>query len=251
MKWTGGEYDAWYIRRKGAEQSLRGFENWHFVEGAFIHFMIGGVLHWLGLVDIALPREMGSGEKVYPTAFRFTRTAERFLLGEDLIEGRNARGKVHVRSNAQIHIHESASRTLRYQIARFCQWEGYKHGVYYYRVTPASLQRAKSQGLSSGQLIKLLRKTSVGIPKNLERAIGRWDSNGTQARFERYLVLRLGSHSILKALQNSKAAKYLGDPLGSSAVIVKGDAWEKVLNILAELGYLADGDFVSDEEEEN
>ena len=113
------------------------------------------------------------------------------------------------------------------------------------------LQRAKSQGLSSGQLIKLLRKTSVGIPKNLERAIGRWDVNGTQARFERYLVLRLGSPSILKALQNSKAAKYLGDPLGNTAVIVKRDAWEKVLNILAELGYLADGDFVSDEEEEN
>lgn len=43
-------------------------------------------------------------------------------------------------------------------------------------------------------------------------------------------------------LRNSRAARYLGDPLGPTTVVVKSGSGEKVLEILTEMGYL--GEFV-------
>ena len=48
---------------------------------------------------------------------------------------------------------------------------------------------------------------------------------------------------MLKELRASRAARYLGDPLGPTVIIVKAGAWEKVIGALAELGYLAEGNF--------
>jgi len=55
---------------------------------------------------------------------------------------------------------------------------------------------------------------------------------------EHVLVLRLRTPEMLKELRASRAARYLGDPLGPTVVIVKAGAWEKVIGALAELGYL-------------
>jgi hypothetical protein len=57
---------------------------------------------------------------------------------------------------------------------------------------------------------------------------------------EDILVLRLESPDILDALRSSRASRFLGDPLGPAAVVVKQGAWEKVLQALAELGYLGE-----------
>jgi hypothetical protein len=42
----------------------------------------------------------------------------------------------------------------------------------------------------------------------------------------------------LKALQDSRAARFLGIPLGPTAIMVKRGAEEKVLVALLEMGYL-------------
>jgi len=54
------------------------------------------------------------------------------------------------------------------------------------------------------------------------------------------VVLRLSSPKLLTELRKSRAARFLGDPLGPTAVIVQPGAWKKVLAILAELGYLGE-----------
>ena len=53
-------------------------------------------------------------------------------------------------------------------------------------------------------------------------------------------MLRLSSPEILQALRSSRAARFLGETLGPAAVAVKPNAGEKVLAVLAELGYLGE-----------
>ena len=69
----------------------------------------------------------------------------------------------------------------------------------------------------------------------------RWEVSGTEARVETQVVLRLSRPEILEELRrSSKAAKYLGEVLSPTAVIVKSGAIQKVLEALTELGLLAE-----------
>ena len=64
--------------------------------------------------------------------------------------------------------------------------------------------------------------------------------SGTEARAETQVVLRLSKPEILEELRKSKAAKYLGEVLSPTAVVVKSGAIQKVLEALTELGLLAE-----------
>jgi hypothetical protein len=44
----------------------------------------------------------------------------------------------------------------------------------------------------------------------------------------------------MQKVRASRAARFLGEPLGPTAIVVKAGAQEKVLAILAELGYLGE-----------
>jgi hypothetical protein len=76
------------------------------------------------------------------------------------------------------------------------------------------------------------------MPPILIKALERWEAHGTQARIERLLVLRVASPDILQELRASRAARFLGDPLGPTAIVVKPGAADKVFAALAEMGYL-------------
>jgi hypothetical protein len=133
-----------------------------------------------------------------------------------------------------------APRSIRYQVARFCAWEGLAQGDYQYRLTPSSLERARRQGLGSHHLLVLLRRHAMALPPNLVKALEEWETNGSPAHIERLIVLRVKDPEIIQKLRNSRAARFLGDSLGSTTVVVKPGAFEKVLAALAELGHLAD-----------
>jgi hypothetical protein len=243
-----GDYDSWFIRdesRGGA--FLRGFEHWDDVEGELIRFIIAGPMYWLGLVDLATPNRRSNGEldagvpspsKI--TAFRFTNWAERLLSGEVPGGLPEEREPILVRSDAQIRIPRLAPRAARYQLSRFCAWEADADDVYNYRITPASLARAKQQGLTANQLITLLHRYSKAAPPTLLKALERWQKQGVEARLEKLVVLRLSSPKLLQAVRNSKAGRFLGDPLGPTTVVIRSGAWQKVLVILAEMGYLGE-----------
>ena len=69
----------------------------------------------------------------------------------------------------------------------------------------------------------------------------RWEVSGTEARVETQVVLRLSRPEILEELRrSSKAAKYLGEVLSPTAVIVKSGAIQNVLDALTELGLLSE-----------
>jgi len=130
---------------------------------------------------------------------------------------------------------------VRYQIARFCEWDEEKPEGYPYRVTAQSLKHATEQGLKAEQLLSLLVKHTKGnVPPALVKALKRWEVNGTEARAESQTVLRVSRPEVLEELRASKAGRFLGEPLGPTAVIVKSEVVPKIAAALAEMGLLLD-----------
>ena len=230
-----GDYDSWYIRDLHTNVYLRGYEHWDEVEGALIRYILAGPLHWLGIVELASREE---GKPV--TAFRFTPWAV------DLLRGVAPEGlpieeiKLLVSANAQIHASWLAPRAVRYQVSRFCDWLGERQDGYFFQITPASLARSRNQGLRVNYLLSMLTRHAQTVPPTLVKALQRWEEHGSEARIEQAWILRLRTPDQMQKLRDSRASRFLGDLLGPTAVMIKPDAWEKVLSILAEMGYLGE-----------
>jgi hypothetical protein len=234
-----GDYDSWFIKRESDGTYLRGFAYWDSVDGALVKYVIQ-TLHWLGRVDLASPE--GGKEAA---AFRVNRL--RVESGKSEKEG-----KIIVASNGKVTVPRTFSRAVRYQLARFCEWDGFDTpsanasrystiNEYTYRVTAESLRRATEQGLKAGQLLAILVKyTNGAVPPALVKALKRWGVNGPEARVESLHVLRVSKPDIMEEMRRSKAGKYFGEVLSPTAVVVKSGAIQKVLAELAELGLLAE-----------
>jgi hypothetical protein len=223
-----GDYDSWFIRRKADGQYLRGFASWDQVDGALIKYFIVDILPWLGQVDLSVAE--GATE---PTAFKI----------KSNVDGQRSEetGKIHVSSQGVISIPGSAPRVVRYQVSRFCEWDEPKEDVYRYRLSTNSLSRAREQGLKVEHLLALLsRHTDAGIPPSLIKALKRWELNGTEARVQTQVILKVSKPEVLEEMRKSKAAKFLGEVLSPTTVVVKSGAIQKVLEALTELGLLAE-----------
>lgn len=233
-----GDYDSWFIKRASDGQYLRGFASWDQVDGALIKYFITNILHWLGQVDLCIAE--GATE---PTSFQI-------LSSESLIAGKEDK-KLHVSSQGLISIPRLAPRVVRYQVSRFCEWDDVrvakriethsKDDPYRYRLSTNSLTKAKEQGLKVEHLLVLLTKhTDAGVPPSLVKALKRWESNGTEARVQTQIILKVSKPEILEEVRRSRASKFLGEVLSPTTVIIKGGAVQKVMEVLTELGLLTE-----------
>ncbi|HUE99629.1 MAG TPA: helicase-associated domain-containing protein [Anaerolineales bacterium] len=227
------DYDSWFIRRESDGQYLRGFASWDQVDGALIRYFITKILYWLGQVDLCIAEAAGE-----PASFRIINSESPITSREDK--------KLKISSQGLISIPRLAPRVVRYQVARFCEWGDPKDDIYRYRVSTNSLTRAKEQGLRVEHLLTLLAKYSdAGIPPTLTKALKRWEVNGTEARVQTQVILKVSKPEVLEEMRKSKAARFLGEVLSPTTVIVKGGAIQKVMDALTELGLLAE---ISNEE---
>ena len=222
-----GDYDTWFIKREADGSYLRGFVSWDDVDGALIRFVIADVMHRLGLVDLA-----SAAADEAPSAFR--------VRGESASSPSSSEGgRLYIGSQGRIAAARDVARAVRYQLSRFCEWDAPLEDKYRYRITPESLTRARRQGLKVEHLLALLASHSdAGIPPVLVKALKRWDKNGSEARAEARVVLKVSKPQILDELRRSKAARFLGEALGPTTVIIKKGAVQKVAEAMAELGLL-------------
>lgn len=230
-----GDYDSWFIKRAADGVYLRGFASWDEVDGALIRYLVTGPLYWLGRVELAAPED---SDTVTAFCIRGKVESQPSQVRAAALE---EKGKLAVASSGRISVPRLFPRAVRYQIARFCEWEEARPEEYRYRVTPASLRRVARQGLKVGPLLSLLAKNAVAeIPPAFVRALKRWEANGTEARVEVQTVLRVSRPEVLDELRKSRAGRFLGESLGPVTVVVKAGAQSKVLAALAELGLLAE-----------
>ena len=223
-----GDYDSWFIKRESDGQYLRGFSSWDQVDGALIKFFITNILHWLGQVDLCFVEGVTE-----PASFRVTSLESHITSKEDK--------KINISSQGLISVPRLAPRVVRYQVSRFCEWQEPKDELYRYRISTSSLTKAKEQGLKVEHLLALLTKHSeVGIPPSLIKALKRWEINGTEARIQTQVILKVSRPEVLEEMRKSRAAKFLGEVLSPTTVIVKSGAIPKVVEALTELGLLAE-----------
>jgi len=235
-----GDYDSWYLRDVKSGEFLRGFENWEAIDGMLVRYLVAGPLYWLGIVDLAAPEDLEPAHLSEITAFRFTARGAKLLAGYAPGGSVEEVKNLVVRSDARLHSPDGVPRPLRYQIARFCRWEGYYKDRYNYRLTPGSLEQAKQRGLSIDNLLTLFNRFGVDIPPNLVTALKGWEAHGTQARIERKIVLKVGNPEILQKLLKTRAARFLGDPLGPATIEIKPNAEKNIEAALVELGCLGE-----------
>jgi hypothetical protein len=235
-----GDYDTWFIRQRGSGEYLRGFDHWDAVDGSLLRYMISGPMHWLGIIDLAFHPTIQDGEKMQTSSFRLSSWSESLLSGNPPAGFPMESASIQVSSSGMLRVPRLTPRPVRYQIARFCDWEKEEGDIYRYMLTPHSLSRAREQGLSTSHLLTMIRRATSSIPPSLVKALARWEQHGSQAKLDKVVVLRFDSPRILQELRASRAARFLGETLGPTAVIVKPGAWEKVVAVLAEMGYLTE-----------
>ncbi len=229
-----GDYDSWFIRKEGSESYLSGTAAWDEVDGALLRFILSGPVHWLGLFDLAAPSAGAS-----PTAFRPSAWSASLWHGNPPqgLPAENA--PVRALSGGRLLAPPRTPRPVRYQLSRFCRWEGEDEKGYHYRLTPNSLERAAQQGLRPAHLLTLLKRHATQpIPPDLFTALERWEKFGAQARVEQTTLLRVKSPEVLEALKKTRAARYLGETLNPTTVVVRPGREKAVRDALAECGYL-------------
>ncbi len=232
---TGGQYDTWFLKDVETEEFLSGFQSWERVEGELIRFFVTVIAYWLDLVQLGATSEDGN-----PNAFRINADSPGSVSSEE--------GKLTIDSQGLVQIPPDFPRAIRYQISRFCDWEGRKKGIYQYRIRARSLKRAKGQSLPARRLLPLLEKHADSpLPPTLTKAIQRWEKEGSPAKAEQMLVLRVGKPEILEELRTSRVKRYLGEVLGPNAIQIQSGAKRHVLQALTEMGYLAEFDEDGDE----
>jgi hypothetical protein len=231
-----GNYDTWFIKNKITNDYLRGFNNWFNVDGELIRFLLQGPFYWLGLVELAT-----SEKSDQVLAFRLSD------LANDLWEGREPllepiqEEKIKLDSSGKLIIHRSSSRAIRYQLARFCNWDGNNGNEYHFHITPTSLIKAQKQGLNVSHFLTLLqRNLAHPVPHQLRAALENWQTDGTEITIKNELILRVTNSKILDSLKNHHAGRFIMAIITPEIAIIQNGCEEIIQNALMDLGYLSE-----------
>lgn len=241
-----GENSSWLIRN---QQWTDQFNNWENVEGEFLRYLISCPLFWFGIVDIAVDADRGNDPDGKISAFRISRIGNQLLeemqdeIPEKVLYAPNRELETpKISIDGRIIVSNRTPRIFRYQAARFCEWEKIEKNRWVFRVTPASLQKAKELGLSVKSFVGMLRRIAgKAVSENLLLAIDRWDLTNTQATMFHATLLTVSNPDWIVTLLNSKeTAKWIEQQLNMNTVIIKPKGEEIVRRALIELGTLVD-----------
>jgi len=227
-----GDYDTWYIRDEATGAYLSGFESWDAVEGRLIRYLLTRPMVWLGLIDIE-----ATGDDQPPCAFRLSQSGSAFLDLRDP-PSQTTSSPSRLRSRFRISV-PPAQRYERFQLARVAEWVQTGER-FVYRLTPASLERARRQDISVPRVLSFLREiTEAPVPRALEEALTRWDSQGTEAHLERVVLLRISQEELMDQIVSStRLARLIEERVGPTAALVREQDWRQVVTRLGEMGLL-------------
>ncbi len=225
-----GNYDTWYIRDAVSGEYLRGFENWDRVEGALVRYIITGPLVWLGMMAVAddeSPR------------FSLTPTGAAFL-GQAESPQESAPPPMVVRPNGVLEV-PAERRYERFQVSRVAEWLRIGD-PFLYRLTPASLERARQQRIPPERVLGFLEEAAGGpVLPALRQALERWARRGPEARLESAALLRVQDEALLRELAAAPATRRsIRELLTPTVAIVSLDDVEKLAQALIERGILPD-----------
>ncbi len=230
-----GDYDTWYIRDQETGDYLSGFESWDDVEGRLIRYLITRPMAWLGLIHL------GAGESDQPTqVFRISRAGAAFL---DVTDPPSRPEPSPARLRSSFCVSVSAHRRYeRFQLARVAEWV--QTGERFtYRLTPASLERARKQGISVRRVLEFMQEIiEAPLPRPVEKALRRWDMHGTEARLGRVILLQTPSNKELmdQIISSPRLSRLIEERIGPTAALVRRQDSSQIVKRLGEMGLLPD-----------
>lgn len=234
-----GDYDSWFIRDRQTNTYLRGFEHWDEVEGKLLYYLLTGPLHWLGVLNLAYGEEIDNA-----TSFQLTLPGRALLKGIEPTGVIKEQGDILIKGITSITIPCSCPRILRYQVARFCEFQSATPTESHYSLTPNSLKKAAEQGLGIHQLIQLLEKEqSKTIPPAFKILAERWQSKGLEVEFKPATLLRFSDASTCLQVQTDpNTARFCIEVLNPKTLLIPREQVEGMRKLLAEIGILAQVD---------
>jgi hypothetical protein len=229
-----GNYDSWYIKSKETEMYLNGFENWDKIDGAYIHFIITGPLHWFGLIDLGTTLNNNSIK-----SFRLSKWYAELINNQPPKDIKPDEPKITMSGNGKLTVPFRFTRSSRYQISRFCEWMGLEKGTFHFQITIDSLNRAKSQSLKVNHLIRIIQPAlNHPFPPKLKTALENWENNGAQAFINQVELFQVSDPAILQMLQKSSMKKFIISILNPTTAIINSNGIEKIKQAMLEFGYL-------------
>ncbi|MCS7179264.1 MAG: helicase-associated domain-containing protein [Anaerolineae bacterium] len=225
-----GNYDTWYIRDAATGEYLRGFEHWDRVEGALIRYLITGPLAWLGIVAASVEES---------PRFSLTPTGAAFL-GQTEPPLEPPPPPMIVRPDGVLEV-PAGRRYERFQVSRVADWL-FIGDLSLYRLTPASLERARQQRIPPERVLTFLEETTgKPVPMALHRAVERWAQRGPEARLEWAVLLRVQDEALLRELAATPVTRrYIRELLTPTLALVSPDDAENLAQALVERGVLPD-----------
>jgi hypothetical protein len=204
--------------------------------------LISGPLHWLGVTDLGFD----GGDFGHPTAFRLAEMGLPLLklapppAAEAPPSESVSIPALAVRDDLTLRVSADASLYDRFQVARFADFLGRETDRVSYRISPASLARARRQGITSEQVNTFLVRVSGGrVSSKVLDTLRGWQDRGGAVQLEQSTVLRVDHPETLQALRRHPAiGPLLGEVLGPQAVLIPRANVGRVRRWLAEQGYL-------------
>jgi hypothetical protein len=109
-------------------------------------------------------------------------------------------------------------------------------------LTPTSLERAQQQGISIERVLEFLKRETAGpFPRYVEVALTRWAAQGTEARLERVVLLRLSSEEVMSHVSVFPSTRHLiFEQVGPKDALVREKDWPRLVVALGEMGIVPD-----------
>ncbi len=223
-----GDYESWPLRDARTGAPLSGFDHWMEVEGAFLAHTILTTLHRLGVVDLG-----SRWEGMPPDRFRLNDA------GTALLEGRipsvEPPAPLERRADGTFVVPPGRRYEL-FQLHRIAENDG--GALYRYRLTPASLGRARQQRISMERIITFLEEScGTPLPATFRVAIERAYYQGSEARLSRTWVLQSRDEALLS---EESVRPLLRERLGRKAARLDGRDVAQLRRHLLALGILPD-----------
>lgn len=211
-------------------------QGWQKVETPFIRGLIGGSLHWQGLIDVGWSGDR-SGE---PTAFRLTALGAWLLGLGPQPEIRAEGGRVIVQPNLHIVALDPVNDATLVTLDRFAERLSAERAVEY-QLTRASVYRGQQQGWEVPRIKEFLRQqTNADLPGNVARTLEEWQTLHERIVIRPHVALAHGSPAALDTLlsDNQIAASIVARPQPDVALARAAAAIKPLTQVLHRHGIL-------------
>jgi hypothetical protein len=231
-----GDYDSWFIRSEVSGEFLRGFGHWDAIDGALVRYILRGPLHWLGFCDLAT-----SAVNQAANALRISAWGTDLWVQQPPATLTTAEEKIRIDSSGKVFVPRKTARTVRYQIARFCEWDHLAGDEYQYHLSPRSVKHAIDQGLKTAHFLTLVQRSLAHpLPPSIKTALENWEKQGSEVRIQQAILLRVSNPQILSSLQSGRSARYILEVLSPTSAIIQPGGVEPIRKALLGSGYLTE-----------